>query len=67
MTAALDCIATMRRLIYITLFSLIFLLVALYVLNFGFSEALPITLLGGCLGWALAEFQREVRAKKKIR
>ncbi|WP_374297747.1 hypothetical protein [Acinetobacter sp.] len=42
-------------------------MLALLILQFGFSEALPISLLGGCLGWALAEFQREVQAKKKTR
>ena len=57
----------MRRVLYICTFSLIFFLLALLILQFGFSEALPISLLGGCLGWALAEFQWEVQEKKKTR
>ncbi|MFU8926843.1 hypothetical protein [Acinetobacter puyangensis] len=48
----------MRRILYITIFSLIFLLIGLF-LQFYLIEALPIALLGGCLGWAVAEFRRE--------
>lgn len=54
----------MKRLCYIVVFALLFLLVALIV-RFSVVEALPMVLLGGCIGWALAEFQREVKKHSK--
>lgn len=56
----------MKRILYIAVFSLIFLLIGLFF-KFHVSEALPIALLGGCLGWALAEFRRETRSTEKNR
>ncbi len=52
----------MQRIYYIALFSLIFLLIGL-LLQFQLIETMPMVLLGGCLGWALAEFRQEVRKK----
>ena len=53
----------MKRILYIAFFTLIFLCVSL-LLQFHLIEAMPIALLGGCIGWALAEFRRETKAKK---
>lgn len=63
MQCQIGALTRMKRILYITLFSLIFLLAGLS-LQFQFTEAMPIVLLGGCIGWALAEFRRETKAKK---
>ncbi len=54
----------MKRIFYIIMFSLIFLL-ASRLLKFHFLEAMPIVLLGGCLGWVVAEFKRETKKQDK--
>lgn len=51
---------TMRRLFYIVLITLAFFIVGCLMLK-QWVEALPIAVIGGCLGWALTEFSRETR------
>lgn len=53
---------TMRRIFYIILISLIFYLIGCVVVK-NWTEALPIAIIGGCVGWALTEFKRETRKK----
>ncbi|KAA8732136.1 hypothetical protein F4V57_10980 [Acinetobacter qingfengensis] len=54
----------MRRLLYIVGFALLLLLGSLF-LSLRFSEALPIAFIGGCLGWAVAEFKRETKPTER--
>ena len=48
----------MRRVFHIVFISLIFFLVSCLVVT-QWIEALPIALIGGCIGWAFTEFKRE--------
>lgn len=52
----------MRRVLHILLFAVLFLAISI-VLHFDFVEAMPIMLLGGCIGWAIADFKTETRRK----
>lgn len=53
---------TMRRIFYIILISLIFYLIGCVVIE-EWTEALPIAIIGGCVGWAFTEFKRETGKK----
>ena len=48
----------MQRIFYIVLIMSIFFAVGSVLIGH-WLEALPVALIGGCLGWALTEFKRE--------
>ena len=48
----------MQRIFYIALITGIFFVMGSVVIGH-WSEALPVTLIGACLGWAFTEFKRE--------
>ena len=56
----------MRNTFYILLISLVFLCVASWFTQ-SWVEALPMALIGACMGWALKDFKQETHkeAKKK--
>lgn len=54
----------MRRLSYIVALASLLFVVSL-LLSLSFVEALPIAFIGGCLGWAVAEFKHETKQLKK--
>jgi hypothetical protein len=54
----------MRRLYYIVAFLVLFFLASL-LLHLRVLDALPIAFIGGCLGWAVAEFKHETKQANK--
>lgn len=50
----------MRHILYIFLITIVFFIVG-SLLKGHWSDALPVAMIGACLGWAVSEFMRETR------